>query len=377
MRGDSIDGHIAQQRQFIERLARAHHDRRERVVGECDRQAGLLAQQHVEVAQECSATRKHDSLLDYIGGECRRRAFERDTHRLDDLIYRFHQRLADLLIGNLDNLGNAGHEVAPLYLDRLYLVARVGRADRDLDEFSGAFADKQIVFALDVLDDRLVHLVPGHAHRAGENHSGKRNHGDLGGAAADINNHVARGLGNWESGADSRRHRFLDQVYLPGAGGFGRLAQRALFDPADARGGADHDPRADQITAVVGLLNEVAQHAFGNLEVSDDAVLERTDRDDRTGRTAENLLGFGADGENAAASTRVLPDRHHRGLIAYDTLALDVDQRVGGSQINGEIFRKPAKHSIQGHRIIARSSARYSVRHEPHTCSVPRALNLK
>src|SRR5216684_84138 len=100
----------------------------------------------------------------------------------------------------------------------------------------------------------------------------------------------------------------------------------------DARGGADHDPRADQITAVVGLLNEVAQHAFGDLEVSDDAVLERTDRDDRAVRTAEDLLGFGADGENAAASTRVLPERHHRGFIAYDTLALDVDQRVGGSQ---------------------------------------------
>src|SRR6202011_5279663 len=101
-------------------------------------------------------------------------------------------------------------------------------------------------------------------------------------------------------------------------------------DPADARGGADHDPRADQITAVVGLLNEVAQHAFGDLEVRDDAVLER-------------------------------PDRHHRGFIAYDTLALDVDQRVGGAQINGEIFRKPTKNSIQGHRIIAQSSARYSV----------------
>jgi hypothetical protein len=60
------------------------------------------------------------------------------------------------------------------------------------------------------------------------------------------------------------------------------------------------------------------------------------------GRAAEHLLGFGADGENATPTTRVLPDRHHRGFIAYDTLALDVDQRVGGSQINGEIFRKPA-----------------------------------
>src|SRR6266446_2674486 len=82
-------------------------------------------------------------------------------------------------------------------------------------------------------------------------------------------------------------------------------SRSALFDPT-ARGGADHETRVDEITAVVGLLNELAQHAFGDPEVSDDAVLERTDRDDRAGRTAEHLLGFGADGENAAAAiTRV------------------------------------------------------------------------
>ena len=39
-----------------------------------------------------------------------------------------------------------------------------------------------------------------------------------------------------------------------------------------------------------------------------------------------------------------LPDRHRRGLIAYDTLALDLYNCVGGSQINGKIFRKPAKN---------------------------------
>jgi hypothetical protein len=89
MRGwwSSIDGHITQQRQFIERLARAHHDRRERVVGECDLQAGLLAQQHVEVAQECAAgLRAHDFPSRRVGGQLRRHAFERDTHRLDDLM---------------------------------------------------------------------------------------------------------------------------------------------------------------------------------------------------------------------------------------------------------------------------------------------------
>src|ERR1019366_2241218 len=52
------------------------------------------------------------------------------------------------LVDDRDYPGNAGHEVASPYLHRLYLVARVGRADRDLDEFSGAFADKQVILAL-------------------------------------------------------------------------------------------------------------------------------------------------------------------------------------------------------------------------------------
>src|SRR5712671_6056572 len=38
-------------------------------------------------------------------------------------------------------------------------------------------------------------------------------------------------------------------------------SRSALFDPT-ARGGADHETRVDEITAVVGLLNELAQHAF-------------------------------------------------------------------------------------------------------------------
>src|SRR5580658_3036000 len=101
---------------------------------------------------------------------------------------RFHKRRADFLITDFDYFGNAGHKVVAPDLHRLYLVARVGRTDGDLDEFSGAFTDKQIVLGFDVLNDCLVHFVTAHACRTGKYYSGKRNYGDLGGPAPDIDN---------------------------------------------------------------------------------------------------------------------------------------------------------------------------------------------
>src|SRR5580704_10894241 len=81
----SINGHVAQQRQFVQHLARTHHDRGQRIVGECDRQSGLLAQQDVKVPQQRASAGEHDSLVDDVRCEFRRCTLERDSYRLYDL----------------------------------------------------------------------------------------------------------------------------------------------------------------------------------------------------------------------------------------------------------------------------------------------------
>jgi hypothetical protein len=48
----------------------------------------------------------------------------------------------------------------------------------------------------------------------------------------------------------------------------------------------------------VDLLDEVAEHGFGDFEVSDDTVFERADGDDVAGGTAEHAFGVIADGED-------------------------------------------------------------------------------
>ena len=81
-------------------------------------------------------------------------------------------------------------------------------------------------------------------------------------------------------GADRGRHRLLDQVRLAGAGRERRLLDRALLDAGHARGHADDDARVRE-AVLVHLLDEVAQHLLGDVEVGDDAVLQRADRADR------------------------------------------------------------------------------------------------
>ena len=80
-----------------------------------------------------------------------------------------------------------------------------------------------------------------------------------------------------EAGADRGGHRLLDQVGLSGAGRERRLLDGSLLDAGDARRDADDDSRVGE-AVLVDLLDEVAEHLLRDVEVGDDAVLERADR---------------------------------------------------------------------------------------------------
>ena len=88
------------------------------------------------------------------------------------------------------------------------------------------------------------------------------------------------GSADGQPGADRGRHRLLDQVRLARAGRERRLLDRALLDAGHARGDADDDARVRE-AVLVHLLDEVAEHLLGDVEVGDHAVLERPDRADR------------------------------------------------------------------------------------------------
>jgi hypothetical protein len=78
---------------------------------------------------------------------------------------------------------------------------------------------------------------------------------------------------------------------------------------------------------------EVAEHLLRHVEVGDHAVLHGADGEDALGRAAEHALGLQPD---ALDLLRLAVDRHHRGLVQHDALALDVDQGVGGAEVDGD-----------------------------------------
>ena len=240
-----------------------------------------------------------------------------------------------------DRLRQAGEHVAAAHLG-LQLLAQVpGGADLELDLLGRLLADEELVVALDVIDDRLVHLVAADAQRLRDDDPAERDDRDLGRAAADVDDHVPGRLGDGEPGADRGGHRLLDQVRLARAGRQRRLLDRALLDAGHAGRDADDDARMRE-AVLVHLLDEVAEHLLGHVEVGDHAVLQRTDRLDRPRRAAEHPLRLDADGVHLA---RALVDRDDRRLRQDDAAPAHVDERVRGAEVHGHVAAAEACQS--------------------------------
>jgi len=71
------------------------------------------------------------------------------------------------------DLGNARDEISTLELHFLALALGRCGSDRHLGLLSRALANQHIVLALDVVDDRLVHLVAAGANGTGGDDSGQ------------------------------------------------------------------------------------------------------------------------------------------------------------------------------------------------------------
>ena len=99
---------------------------------------------------------------------------------------------------------------------------------------------------LDVLDDRLVHLVTGDAYSLAVDDSRERDDRDVRRAAADVDNHVARRLGDRHASANRRRHGFLDEMHFAGLGAIRAVFDRPFLDLRNLGRHANDNPRPYQ-----------------------------------------------------------------------------------------------------------------------------------
>ena len=211
------------------------------------------------------------------------------------------ERLEHFGLVDLDDAGPALAHAAAAHFHRVHRLAVAGGAQRLLDVLGGPLADEQPVASAHEADDRLVHVVAGGADGAGVDHAAERDHGDVGGAAADVDDHAAGGFGDRQPGADGRGHRLVDEVHFAGLGPIRAVDDRPALHLGDARRDADDEAGASPGDAALRLSDEVAQQPLGGLEIGDHAVAQRPDRGD---------VGRGA----AQHRVRRVPDR--LGLVA-------------------------------------------------------------
>ncbi len=76
------------------------------------------------------------------------------------------------------------------------------------------------------------------------------------------------------------------------------------------------------------LLDEVAQHDLGDVKVGNDAILERTLGNDRTGCATNHALSVGTHRQD---SILVAVDGNDGGLIEHNALPAPRHKRIGGS----------------------------------------------
>ena len=88
------------------------------------------------------------------------------------------------------------------------------------------------------------------------------------------------------------------------------------------------------------FLDEVPEHGFGYFEVGDDAVLEWADGDDVARGAAEHAFGVVAYGEDFAGAAF---DGDDRGFAEDDAGILDVDEGIGGAEVDADVIGEPAE----------------------------------
>jgi hypothetical protein len=232
---------------------------------------GLVRDAAIEAAQHAAAAHEVDAVEDEILRELRWRAREARDDCVADRAHLFLDRAPHLVGHEHDRLRQARHEVAAAHLGLVLVGDRGGRPDREFDLLGGALPDRDAVLAPHVRLDRGVDVERADAHRFECDDATERDDRDLGGASADVDDHVPHRLVDREPGADRGRHRLLDEERLRGARAARRLEHGTLLDVGDRRRHADQHACAVE-TVDAGALEEQADHALRDLEVGDRAT---------------------------------------------------------------------------------------------------------
>ena len=109
------------------------------------------------------------------------------------------------------------------------------------------------------------------------------------------------------------------------------------------------EKRAVRDAALGRLGDEEPQHRLGDDVVGDHAVLHRSDGRDVAGRPPDHRARFLADGDDPV----VVRYRHDGRFGDHDALALDVDEDVGGAEVDADLHELDVSFPSARRSILA------------------------
>ena len=262
-----------------------------------------------------------------------RRVFNHPAYGIQNCRYGLGKCFDHLLGADGDDLGKSLTDASSLHLYVYRFRVIKNGTDLLFDRLCGSFTNQYIIFAAHVTDDRLVELVTRDLGGARHNNAAKRKNGYVGGSTANVNNHVANGGIDVQPCANGGGNRLFDQVGLLRAR-FACGIQHCLFlYLGNARGNADHNVRLEKEISA-SATNKILDHFERDLVLADNTVTQRSDRNNVAGGAAQHLLCFDAHLEDAVG---VGVDRHNRGLLEHNALALHVDQNGCGTEVYADV----------------------------------------
>ena len=218
-----------------------------------------------------------------------------------------------------------------LYVHSLGMV--VDRTNLLFDRFGSSLTDEHVVFSSNISNNGFVELVARDLCGARHDRSAQRKNGYVCGSTANVDNHIAdRGI-DVQPCANSSGNGLLDQISLLRARLTCSIENGFFFNLGDTRGNTDHNVGLEEKISA-SATNEILNHFEGDLILADNAVTQGSDRHDIAGGTAQHLLCLNAHLENAVG---VGVDRHHRGLLQHNALALHVNENGCGAKVNAYV----------------------------------------
>ena len=262
--------------------------------------------------------------------------FQHRKHLVHNLPRRALERLEQLRRRDALFARQTGLQVAALHRHDGFLCARIDAANRNFDLFGGVLPDHHAEVAADIFDHRVVKRVARDLDGRGYGDAVHAEDRDVGRAAADVDDHVARRPCDVQLGPQRCGERLFDQVHAPGPGLHRRLNDGALLHLGHAARHRDDHARLDE-GEFADLFQKLLQHFLGHLIVGDDAVAQRPNSHGVARRAAQHIARRRADLQNL---TGVLIHSDDRGFAQDNAPPLLIDQHVRRAEVDADVSRQ-------------------------------------